>query len=242
MEDFDDYDAQLLGCGASAVVLAVNEDFVVKFFPSGSKPSKELRREIKIYRRLSREGRSPYILSCFERWGNGIVLERCEMTLHQRLKTREVSIELQDLWISEVANGAGFLHSRGVLHGDLSCHNILVDYDGHAKLCDFAGSKAGKKNARGRYQVRNQHPEFQGLQPTVETEVFALGSVIFEITTLQAPYAHLPDMTIRELFEEGNFPLDCIVRPEIRDIVEGCWRGGYEQVSDVCNDLELLRV
>jgi serine/threonine protein kinase len=240
LEDFDAYDAPIIGMGGSAVVLAVNEHLAIKQFGESSTSRKELRRELKILKRLSSGKTSPHILEFYGRWENGIVMERLEMTLHLRLGMGYLDLKLQDQWMMEVSKGLAFMHRREVLHGDLSCHNVLVDSHGHAKICDFAGSRLGDRKATARYQVRNQHPRYLGRQPNIATELFALGSLIFQIATFQLPYEHLPDATIRKHFEDGEFPLNCIDRAEIRDIVEDCWRGHYSRVSEVCKDLELL--
>lgn len=240
LEDFDDCDAPIIGMGGSAVVLAVNEHLAFKQFGGSPTSRKELRRELKILKRLSSEKTSPHIVEFYGRWENGIVMERLEMTLHWRLGMPYVDLKLQDQWMLEITKGVSFMHRRGVLHGDLSCHNVLVDNYGHAKICDFAGSKLGDRKATARYQVRNQHPRYVGRQPNIATELFALGSMIYQIATLHLPYERLLDSAVQEHFENGEFPLDCIDRPEIRDIVEDCWRGEYSRVSEVCKDLELL--
>ncbi|KAF7324960.1 Protein kinase domain-containing protein [Mycena kentingensis (nom. inval.)] len=42
-----------------------------------------------------------------------------------------------DVLLLEVANGLQYLHSQGVVHGDLRGVNILIDDDGHVQLADF---------------------------------------------------------------------------------------------------------
>jgi serine/threonine protein kinase len=237
MEYFDDYKAVMIGRGGSATVLAVNDLLVVKMFASGSRASKDLKRELKVYSHLRHGVKSPNIVGFYGRWEKGIVMERMEMTLRQRLALGEVNFDLEDQWIYEVATGLRSLHANGVIHGDFSCHNVLIGSQAHAKICDFAGSKLGHKKAWARYQVRNQHPKFVGYQPNTATDIFALGSVIYEITTGRPPLEHLPDSLVHERFQDGDFPLEAISRPEIRDIVEGCWREEYVRVSEICDDL-----
>ena len=43
--------------------------------------------------------------------------------------------------LSEVAEGLGYLHSKGIVHGDLRGANVLVSEDGVARLPDFGLSK-----------------------------------------------------------------------------------------------------
>ncbi|TCD62808.1 hypothetical protein EIP91_006374 [Steccherinum ochraceum] len=40
-------------------------------------------------------------------------------------------------WIPEIVDGVEYLHSQGVVHGDLRGHNILVGHDSHILILDF---------------------------------------------------------------------------------------------------------
>jgi serine/threonine protein kinase len=238
MKDFDDYEAELIGVGSSAVVLVVNRSFAIKNFASGLKRTQDLNRELKIFEKLSLCEWSPYVVQFIAQWGRGIIMERLEMTLRQRLHLPNISTSLEDRWILETCKGIAFLHSKEIIHGDIGCQNILIDSDGHAKICDFAGSKIGDEDSWVRYQVRNQHPKYNRQQPTTKTELFALGSVIFEIATSRQPYEELLDSIVQNKFEKGEFPLEEVSRPEIRRVVKGCWQDSYVHVEDLCADLE----
>ena len=39
--------------------------------------------------------------------------------------------------LREIINVVSWLERIGILHGDLRPPNILIDWDGHVKLCDF---------------------------------------------------------------------------------------------------------
>jgi hypothetical protein len=41
----------------------------------------------------------------------------------------------------QIAEGMGYLHSRGIVHRDLKPANVLIGQRGHAKICDFGLSK-----------------------------------------------------------------------------------------------------
>jgi len=44
-------------------------------------------------------------------------------------------------YTKELLEGLTFLHSKGIVHRDIKCANLLVDNDGVIKLSDFGASK-----------------------------------------------------------------------------------------------------
>ncbi|KAI9869366.1 MAG: hypothetical protein M1813_000155 [Trichoglossum hirsutum] len=52
----------------------------------------------------------------------------------------EVDGTMQIRWITQLAEVLKYVHSKGVTHGDIACHNILLDEHLNAKPTDFAGS------------------------------------------------------------------------------------------------------
>jgi serine/threonine protein kinase len=116
-------------------------------------------------------------------------------------------------WSLESCKGLAFLHKHKVIHGDIGCQNILVGTDGHAKLCDFAGSMIGDKQAWVAYEIRSQHPLYFGQQPTIATE---------------------------KKFRAGEFPLDRVNGLGIKKVIGKCWQGSYHGVSAICEDIEAI--
>ncbi|KIY68923.1 kinase-like protein [Cylindrobasidium torrendii FP15055 ss-10] len=41
-------------------------------------------------------------------------------------------------YVGEIAQGLGYIHSLGIIHGDLKLENVLIDGTGHVKLSDFS--------------------------------------------------------------------------------------------------------
>jgi serine/threonine protein kinase len=176
-----------------------------------------------------------------------LVLERADGTLRKLLKefsknspNSQHPSALQ--WSLGICNGFAFLHKHGVIHGDIGCQNILISADGRAKLCDFAGSKIGDKAAWVAYEIRSQHPTYSGQQPKIETELFAIGSLLYEIFTLSRPYASLDDGEVQRKFSAGEFPLDSVEKGNIAEIIRKCWKGDYDNVPILCEDLEHTRI
>lgn len=59
--------------------------------------------------------------------------------------------------LHDIASACAHLHSRGIMHGDIYAHNILVNQHGHAKLGDFGAASlyaAGDTSRRERIDVR----------------------------------------------------------------------------------------
>ncbi|KAF2785473.1 hypothetical protein K505DRAFT_330977 [Melanomma pulvis-pyrius CBS 109.77] len=47
------------------------------------------------------------------------------------------SLETSFSWMRELTSAAAWLESIGLVHGDIRPPNILIDAEGHVKLCDF---------------------------------------------------------------------------------------------------------
>jgi serine/threonine protein kinase len=237
--------AKRIGHGASGTVFAINEDWVIKVFGRDVEAQSNLAREKEIFDRLQCQERSEYIIYCKEQWASGLVLERFKSTLRETLKTispsdSKIQHQWALRWSLECCRGFVFLHENDVIHGDVGCQNVMISVSRHAKLCDFAESKIGQKDAKVAYEIRSQHPHYAGQQPSIPSEIFAIGSLLFEIWTLKPPYAAEPDLVVKERFRGGEFPIDKISNSIMKEVIQRCWLGVYHNVSEVCDDLEAV--
>jgi serine/threonine protein kinase len=116
-----------------------------------------------------------------------------------------------------------YIHSKGVRHSDLRLEQWLVDEHGNARLSDFNPSgfdhqpSLGLKGKSARGFERSSHylPRPYDVDSSVASDLFALGSSLYELVTGQQPYHGFDDNTIEALFAKGSFPktegLDTIV-------------------------------
>lgn len=74
-----------------------------------------------------------------------------------------------------IASAAAHLHDKGISHGDLYAHNILVDKDGHALLGDFGAASIYRRN----------HERAEAFE---KLEVLAFGHLIEDMMSLVGPY------------------------------------------------------
>jgi serine/threonine protein kinase len=237
--------AKSLGHGGSGTVFEIDAERVIKVFADDEEGQMDLSREKEIFDKLQSGGGSAHVVKFMEQHGSGLVLERHVMTLRQRLKKLQPSSKhpFAPQWALQSCEGLSFLHENGVYHADVGCQNILLDDEGNVKICDFAGSKIFfpiEKDAWISYEPRSQHPEFSGQQPTVLTEIFAFGSVLFEIWTSRPPYVDQPTPEVRKKFIAGDFPLAEVKDIKMRKIIGKCWKGNYTVVSEILAELKSL--
>ncbi|WP_437330454.1 serine/threonine protein kinase [Sorangium sp. So ce381] len=89
----------------------------------------------------------------------------------------------------------------GLVHRDVSPQNILVTYDGHVKLVDFGVAKATNRghNDTTAGQIKGKVPymspeQARGDRVDRRTDVFAMGIVLYKLTTGEHPFAAENDL------------------------------------------------
>ena len=123
--------------------------------------------------------------------------------LRQMIVARELDASRTVRLLNQVAGALDEAHSMGLVHRDIKPSNILIDgRRDHAYLADF-----GVTRARGRTQLtKTGHfigtldyiaPEqINGLEATEQTDIYALGAVIFEAFTGSVPFPKASDVAV----------------------------------------------
>jgi serine/threonine protein kinase len=96
----------------------------------------------------------------------------------------------------ELCAGLGAAHDQGVLHRDLKPSNIVVDGDGHVRIADF-GIAAYTSTAAGEIPLAGtpafMAPDlFHDKPPSKQSDLYALGIVLYEVATGQQPFGGVP--------------------------------------------------
>jgi serine/threonine protein kinase len=95
-------------------------------------------------------------------------------------KDKAISIGL------EICNGLEAAHQRGIVHRDLKPSNLMIDATGHAKIMDF-GLAVLASRLEGQMLVAGtpdyMAPEQRRGESSVQTDVYAVGLVLYELFT-----------------------------------------------------------
>ena len=117
--------------------------------------------------------------------------------------------------ILSICDGLGYIHTKGIVHGDLKCDNILLSdekkyYIGNKnypipKLADFGLSQVSPNKMAAGTPGYIAPEVFKGSGLNFKTDIFALGMVMFEILSGLRPLPSNLELAM-QLFEEGIIP------------------------------------
>jgi len=160
-----------------------------------------------------------------------------------------------------VGRGLAYVHSQGIVHGDLKGNNVLVDDEGHPRVMDFGLSyDLGEPtldttsmmfcgNVRWLAPERLD-PEHFGLSSSASrstaSDVYALGMLIYEVFSGKIPFFetkyNVPLVGRIKDGERPSHPGD-LARPGLSDdlwiFVCKCWEGKWSDRPDA-KELEVV--
>lgn len=97
---------------------------------------------------------------------------------------------------SKICEGLDYLHRKGVVHRDLKPENVMLCKDGTIRILDFGIAKSD--NARrltfGGFSATMGTPDYiapeqvQGKRGDSRSDIYALGAMLYEMTTGSPPY------------------------------------------------------
>jgi eukaryotic-like serine/threonine-protein kinase len=155
------------------------------------------RREAEIGRKLNHPG----VVKVFPREDRGgvyLVMEWVDGPLLRNILAQEgnLPVERAVKIASEICDALYYIHSRGVVHRDLKPENIVIDSKDRIKLIDFgiAGEEGARRLTFGKFSNVMGTPDYispeqiQGKRGDARSDVYALGAILYEMLTGQAPF------------------------------------------------------
>lgn len=146
---------------------------------------------------------------------------------------RDTSDKRRIRFAQEVIEAVAFIHSKGVIHSDLAARQFLVDDALHVRLCDFKFSSFSDGDALGFENSSHHLPrDVDGDAPSsIRSDVFALGSTLYEVVAGKRPYEGRADDEIARLCGNGAFP--DVTGMLGGHVIVGCWQGRFESAAEV---------
>lgn len=247
------YGLRKIGQGGTAIVFAIDDTTVVKT-PVGTAVSLEaFEREREVYRRIQQRP-CRHVLVCHEtEYPLALILERCVEPVRKRLarmrkgentKTigEDEAMDLALRWSYEAAVGLASLHDQGIIQADVGCHNMLLDSDDSLKISDFSGSSIScfEPLATVDYDIHSKLPDQD--EPTTQSDLFALGSAMYEMATGYLPYEGLSTTKIVTNFRNKRFPVMNVNAKysHFADIIYACWNLKFDTAHQVVKRLKDL--
>jgi hypothetical protein len=135
----------------------------------------------------------------------------------------------------QAAEGLQHAHDHGVIHRDVSPHNLFITGDGTCKLVDFGVAKAlteGKRTRTGvlKGKLPYMSPEqIRGETLDARADVFALGAVAWESLVGKRLFDRDTEYQVWKAIEEEPIPLATALRPELPHAIDDVLAGALER-------------
>ena len=147
-------------------------------------------------------------------------------TLRERLN-QPLDLAETARFIEQIAAALDHAHGKGVLHRDVKPSNVLLDEGDWVQLADFGLAKlvasdvkltaSGASVGTPAYMSPEQA---QGLEIDLRTDVYALGVILYEMLTGQAPFQAATPMAVMLQHMSADPPSPCKTNPALPLAVE----------------------
>ena len=171
-----------------------------------------------------------------------------DLLLQKKLSHSETAKMLKD-----IAAALDFAHSHNIVHRDIKPSNILIDQSGIPYLMDFGLAKI----LEGTTALTNSGavlgtPEYiapeqaLGLKPTPQSDIYALGVMLYEMVTGQVPFQADTPLAVALKHIHDPLPLPREIDPELSPEIENVILKAlakepserYENASDLADAFE----
>lgn len=116
----------------------------------------------------------------------------------------------------------------------------MIQDDGTLALADFGGSVIDDTPAVVSYSTRYSRPTpiTDDSDSTEIDDLFALGTVIYEISVGSQLYSDKSTKEIRNLLQKREFPDLEAIPTKFAEVIRKCWANEYHNADEVIRDLK----
>src|SRR5579859_6982050 len=139
-------------------------------------------------------GQHRYIVTC--RWASeaGICLEYCPTgSIRNYYKSHELpDIAQRLLWCHQTVTAVAYIHSKGLVHCDISTRNILLTPNMDVKLCDFGSTVPEGKSMHGSAEAHYGGARLPNdAKASLTYDLFCMGALFYEVIGGKQPFEEL---------------------------------------------------
>lgn len=142
-------------------------------------------------------------------------------TLEDRMG-RPLSLYEAFALLEPAATAVAYAHRQGVVHRDLKPSNILFDAEGRPLVADFGIAKLMEESGLTRTRESLGTPEYMAPEQAREAalvaepaDVYALGAILYELVTGQAPYQGSTAIDVIEQHKYAPIPSARSTNPQL---------------------------
>jgi serine/threonine protein kinase len=145
-------------------------------------------------------------------------------------------------WCNQCITAVAYIHSKNVVHNDISARNVLLSSEMNIKMCDFGFSTRKGEKSPGRAETRYDRFRTDIWGETVLLDdFFAIGSLLFEILSGKRPYDDIDSTAVERRYQDHAFPSLNSIDSDYARIIDSCWNERYCSIKDIEKELSLLR-
>ena len=259
-----------LGSGAMGIVylaqdVRLGRKIAIKLLPSQFTSDKDRLRRFQQEARAASALNHPNILTVHEiQQKDGLHYIATEfvdgVTLRQHMSEHRMSLnEVLDV-ATQIASALQAAHAAGIAHRDVKPENVMIRSDGYIKVLDFGLAKLTEQESLPATPETNpgvvmgtpryMSPEqARGLDVDVRTDIFSLGTVIYEMVTGKIPFdGETTSDIIAALIKDEPESMSATapeVPPEFEQVVRNALAKDvelrYQIIGDFLTDLQQLK-
>ncbi|KIJ07581.1 hypothetical protein PAXINDRAFT_19238 [Paxillus involutus ATCC 200175] len=184
-------------------------------------------------------------------------LENGPLTTYLERRTDTLTTVERLVLVGDVAMGLQYLHSKSVVHGDLSGSNVLICANGRACIADFGRSTlltalesttATTSPAGGtlrwtapellylNIEVSGDEEIMPRVLPTPPSDIYSFGAIMLQVLTGKIPYHYYPrDERVLFALSQGEIPkrpARTLVTDKEWSFIQWCWTPADARPSD----------
>ncbi len=147
-------------------------------------------------------------------------------TLSDRMRSGMIRPQEGARYISQIASALEYAHDKGIVHRDIKPSNILITDEGEALISDFGFIQMDDSSQSLTGSAIIGTPAFmapeqiRGEDVTARSDQYALGVVLYQMSTGQLPYDAETPMGVAIKHATDPLPQPRVVNPNLPDAVE----------------------